>query len=159
MLGASKVKLIASESLVGGAIQDTRTLDLDVTGGEYNGRQTWVLRCDAASSILESRTRLEEHALIEAAWQAGVRVPKPIAVGRLSTGKVFTIVERLPGIGLGPKVVRDSHLGGERARLVEELGRQLASIHRIDPSTPVLKPLALAQQPDTVEQLLSLIHI
>lgn len=43
------------------------------------------------------------------------------------------MVERVSGIGYGPKIVREVKLGGDRAALGRELGRQLARIHAIDP--------------------------
>jgi aminoglycoside phosphotransferase (APT) family kinase protein len=44
----------------------------------------------------------------------------------------------LPGVALGPKVVKDRSLGGDREALVEHLGRELARIHSIRPPRPDL---------------------
>ena len=43
----------------------------------------------------------------------------------------FAVMGYVPGVGLGPKVVKDASLGGDREQLVRELGRQLAGIHQM----------------------------
>ncbi len=143
-LGAQRVTILEYSRLEGGAIQSTLALDADVDGGLHAGRHQWVLRCDSASTIGESRSRHEEHALLTAAWQAGVRVPRPIAIGTFDDGREFSVVERLDGMALGPRVVRDTALGGDRDKLVRELGRQLGRIHAIELSAGEASSLGLS---------------
>lgn len=130
-LGARKAAMLAAEKLSGGAIQENWALDVEADGET----RRLVLRRDAAATIDASRGRAEEHALLSAAHEAGVIVPRPLAfcADREVIGAPFALVERVEGVGYGPKVVRDPKLGGSRDKLGFELGRQLAMIHAIEP--------------------------
>lgn len=147
VLQAESVSVRSCRSLAGGAIQHTLALDIDVNDGPFKGSHAWVLRCDSPSTIAESRSRLYEYAWNELAWKAGVRVARPIAAGRFSDGREFSLVERLTGEALGPRVVRDNSYGGDRTALVAELGRQLSMIHRMKPSVAACRNLGLDLEP------------
>lgn len=140
-LAAGEVTVERAERLSGGAIQESWGLDVRADGALL----PLVLRRDAEGTIDASRSRREEHALVSAAWQAGVAVPRPVAFcdDESVTGGPFALVERVRGVGYGPKIVREVALGGDRAALGRELGRQLARIHAIAPDpalTAVLGP-------------------
>ena len=132
-LGAPGLELVGARPLSGGAIQENLALELRVPGA--GATLEAVLRRDAPATIRESRTRAEEHALLVAAHAAGVAVPRPLAfcddAGVL--GAPFSVAERVAGVALGQRVVRDGTLGGDREALVERLGAELARIHAIDP--------------------------
>jgi len=130
-LKAGDLAVERAELLAGGAIQESWGLDVRADGE----LRSLVLRRDAEGTIEASRSRKEEHKLVAAAWAAGVAVPKPIGFcdDRSVAGGPFGLVERVAGIGYGPKIVRDATLGGDRAVLGIELGRQLARIHAIEP--------------------------
>ena len=130
-LGAREARVVRAEKLSGGAIQESWGLDVIADGVP----RALVLRKDSEGAIAESRSRREEHVLLAAAWEAGVRVPRPFAFCADPTvvGGPFALVEKVSGVGYGPKVVRDATLGGDRAELGRELGRQLARIHAIAP--------------------------
>ncbi|HSM12920.1 MAG TPA: phosphotransferase family protein, partial [Thermoanaerobaculia bacterium] len=82
----------------------------------------------------------EEFLFVKAAREAGVTVPRPIGFcdDTAIAGTPFAVMERVGGIGYGPKIVRDAALGGDRVRLGRELGRQLALIHAIEPGAELL---------------------
>ncbi len=130
-LGASSAKVVSAEKLSGGAIQENWAVDVEAEGET----RRLVLRRDAPATIDASRSREEEHALLAAAHEAGVMVPRPIGfcADAAVIGAPFALVERAGGVGYGPKVVRDRSLGGDRAALGRELGRQLARIHGLRP--------------------------
>jgi len=138
-LGAREATVERAERLPGGAIQETWGLDVRADGALLS----LVLRRDAEGTIEASRTREEEHALVAAAWAAGVAVPRPIAFcGDAGVaGGPFALGERVPGVGYGPKVVRDRALGGDRDALGRALGRQLARIHAIAPDAALARTL------------------
>ncbi len=119
--------------LSGGAIQENWRLHCAFAGGREAGERCYVLRKDARSTIAASRSRFQEFALVRAAREGGVTVPRPVAAcadpGVI--GAPFAIYEQVDGIGLGPKVVKDTLLGGDRAVLTERLARELALIHKI----------------------------
>ncbi|WP_336489919.1 phosphotransferase family protein [Methylobacterium nigriterrae] len=119
--------------LSGGSIQENWRLDGTIAGEP----RRFVLRKDAAATIASSRTREEEFAVLEAAHRSGVRVPEPIGFCRDAdvVGAPFALMALVEGVGLGPRIVKDLSLGGDRERLAEQLGRELARIHRIRPPT------------------------
>ena len=131
VLGARDATVREARKLSGGAIQENWAIKVEAEGV----RRSLVLRRDAAATIEASRGRDEEYAILTAARAAGVSVPRPVALctdpGVI--GAPFAVVEQVAGVGYGPKVVRDTRLGGDRATLVHELGRQLARIHAIVP--------------------------
>ena len=132
-LGASGAEIREISPLSGGAIQENWRLQCVVAGGREAGEQRYVLRKDARSTIAASRSRLQEIALVRVAHEAGVTVPRPVAAcaDAAILGAPFAIYEQVPGVGLGPKVVKDASLGGDRAALTERLARELALIHGI----------------------------
>lgn len=134
-LKAGEVTVERAEKLSGGAIQESWGLDVRADGT----MRPLVLRRDAEGTIEASRSRKEEHELVSAAFAAGVAVPRPVAFceDESVAGRPFAVVERVQGVGYGPKIVREVKLGGDRAALGRELGRQLARIHAIAPD-PVL---------------------
>jgi aminoglycoside phosphotransferase (APT) family kinase protein len=76
-----------------------------------------------------------------------VCVPEPI--GFCSDpdviGAPFAMMGLVEGVGLGPRIAKDKTLGGDRTRLAERLGRELAKIHAIRPPQ---RDLAFLGEPD-----------
>jgi aminoglycoside phosphotransferase (APT) family kinase protein len=70
------------------------------------------------------------------AHKGGVTVPEPVVFcdDPSVIGGVFTVMARVSGIGLGPKVVKDTTLGGDRTLLGLRLGAELARIHALQPA-------------------------
>ena len=66
-----------------------------------------------------------------AAHRGGVRVPEPVGFCADAgvIGAPFAMMGLAEGVGLGPRVAKDLSLGGDRERLAEDLGRELARIH------------------------------
>ncbi|SNR70136.1 phosphotransferase family protein [Paracoccus sediminis] len=128
-----------AEKLSGGAIQESWSLEVRADGSP----RALVLRRDAQDTITASLSRLEEFEVLKAAWAAGVAVPRPVAFCRDETvaGKPFALAERMPGVGYGPRIVRDLKLGGDRSALGREIGRQLARIHAIAPDAGLARVL------------------
>ena len=131
--GASGAEIHEIAPLSGGAIQENWRLHCVFAGGREAGERRYVLRKGARSPIAASRSRLQEFALVRAAHGAGVTVPRPVAActDPSIVGAPFAIYDQVPGVGLGPKVVKDTALGGDRAALTERLARELALIHKI----------------------------
>ncbi len=131
VLGVAEARVTAARKLSGGAIQENWALDV-AAGGKVHAL---VLRRDAPATIGASRSRAQEYTLLAAAHRGGVMVPRPMGfcddAGVI--GAPFAVLERVAGEGYGPKVVRDTSLGGDRDALVRHLGRQLAAIHALAP--------------------------
>lgn len=130
---ATRAEIRDIAPLSGGAIQENWKLHCVFAGGREAGERHYVLRKDARSTIAASRSRLQEFALVRAAHAGGVSVPRPVAACPDAgvIGAPFAIYEYVAGVGLGPKVVKDAALGGDRAALTERLARELALIHKI----------------------------
>jgi aminoglycoside phosphotransferase (APT) family kinase protein len=128
---AERVGIKSMSRLTGGAIQENWFADV-VVGNASRG---FVIRRDAPASIASSHTRKNEFALIRAAHSAGVTVPEPIAFCEDATvlGGPFAVMAKVEGVGFGPKIVKDTSLGGDREALAHEIGRQMALIHAIRP--------------------------
>src|SRR5436305_13621172 len=73
--GAEKVEVAACKLLAGGAIQENWGLDVFFSDGRLAGPQRLVLRTNAARGIPSSLPRLDEFAVLQAAFPAGVTVP------------------------------------------------------------------------------------
>ena len=145
-LGEPDLALGEISPLTGGAIQENWRLRCTLRAGARD----FVLRKDAPATIASSRTREQEFRLIAAAHAAGVRVPEPVGFcGDAGViGAPFALMGLVPGIGLGPRIVKETGLGGDRARLAEELGRQLARIHAILTAGAAPADLAFLGAPD-----------
>lgn len=135
-LGAQAVEVTAVRPLSGGAIQDNRLVEAAISGGPQAGRRAFVLRKDAPATIAASHRRREEFALMTLAHEGGVTTPRPIAFCEEEdvAGGPFALMEKVEGVGFGPRVVKDLSLGGDREALGERLGRELARIHRLRPA-------------------------
>ena len=117
--------------LAGGAIQENVALTLRRGSGE---RETLVLRTDAPSGVAVSRSRAEEHALLGAAFDAGVTVPEPLALctDPAVIGRPFFLMRRVGGSANPVRLTRDGALGErERESLVRALGAELARVHAV----------------------------
>jgi aminoglycoside phosphotransferase (APT) family kinase protein len=124
--------IVETRPLGGGSIQENRLLHCRIGGDTRD----FVLRMDAAATIASSRSRAEEFRILDAVWRAGVRVPEPIAFcdDPAVIGAPFAVMGLVAGVGLGPRIVKDVALGGDREGLTETLGRELAKIHAaLDP--------------------------
>ena len=149
---ATDVRIRDARLLTGGAIQENWLLDLELTGGDYPGRLSVVLRADAASSVAASHGRSQEFALLRAAFAAGVTVPEPLWLGdRAVLGRDFFIMRKAEGLAAGFKVVKDTGLGGDREALTERMGREMARLHAIRPPREDLVFLPLPEHPPALQ--------
>ncbi|MGL4439636.1 MAG: phosphotransferase family protein [Bosea sp. (in: a-proteobacteria)] len=132
-LGRSVV-IQSAAKLSGGAIQQNWLITGEIGGSP----RELVLRQNAAATIGASHSRAHEFALIEVAHAAGILVPEPVAFCDDNTvlGSPFALMAKVEGVGFGPRIVKDMSIGGDRNRLAERLGRELAAIHAIVPGTP-----------------------
>jgi aminoglycoside phosphotransferase (APT) family kinase protein len=74
-------------------------------------------------------------------------VPEPLWLCRdpAVLGRDFYLMRRIAGVAQGHRVVKDKSLGGDRIKLAERLGAELARIHAIRPGAPGLEFLSLPQ--------------
>jgi aminoglycoside phosphotransferase (APT) family kinase protein len=142
LLRATRVRVVASRRLTGGAIQHNERLDVEVDGGPWAGTRAVVLRTDAASRVAASRSRAEEFALLRAASDAGVRVPPPIAFdGGDAEVPAFMLMGFVAGEASGHRLTRGA---GDHAALLRSIGANLARVHAVSLAQPALAFLGAA---------------
>lgn len=134
------VSIHQARPLAGGASRDSWWLDVSL--GE--AQRALVMRADTATQMFdEALTREEEFRVMRAAHEAGVKVApmRYLCTDDRVIGYSFFIMDAMPGISIGRKVVHQPELAAARARLPEQMAEQLALIHRLDAaSLPFLRP-------------------
>jgi aminoglycoside phosphotransferase (APT) family kinase protein len=146
-LGCPDLAIEEIRPLGGGSIQENRLVRCRLG----DAVRAFVLRMDAAATIASSRSRAEEFRILQAVWGAGVRVPEPVGFCTDPSvfGAPFALMGLVAGVGLGPRIAKDLSLGGDRERLAEDLGRELAKIHgTLDVREPVPAALAFLGTPE-----------
>jgi aminoglycoside phosphotransferase (APT) family kinase protein len=107
--------------LAGGASKEAWAID---AGGEP------LLLRRAAVGVIHKHTLslADEFAVLEAAYEAGVKAPRPIAYIADLDGREAFVMERLEGETIGRRIVR---MDGLPAELPTQLADELAKIHAI----------------------------
>lgn len=145
---ARRASIETQRRLSGGAIQENWLLEVHLDGGPFEGRHRWVLRTDSPSLVQASLSRSQEFNVLSLVHQAGVKVPRPLWLCEDLgvTGRVFFLMEMLPGIAAG-HVLTGAASGAEgNRRLAHALGTNLARLHRIQP--PRLELVGFLPMPD-----------
>src|ERR1700722_4961481 len=101
--GADAVEISRIEHLAGGAIQENWGIDAEFAGGGLTGRQRLVVRSDAPTGVPSSLGRMEEFAVLQAAFAAGGTGPEPLfaCVAPAVLGKPFFVMRRVAGTAAG----------------------------------------------------------
>src|SRR5690349_7587875 len=96
---AEAVEIGELAPLRGGAIQENWAVDARFFGGSLAGEQRLVLRMAAPTGVAASLGRLEEFAVLKAAFAAGVTVPEPLWASDdpKIMGRPFFIMRRVDG--------------------------------------------------------------
>ena len=134
-MDATVVRIRCFERMRGGAIQDNWRLDVAVDGGPWQGEHAFVLRTDAPSQVSASLTRAQEFAVLRVAHDAGVLAPAPrfLCEDAHVLGRMFFIMDRLPGVAAGHRLTREAALLPDAPALAHALGANLARIHALRP--------------------------
>lgn len=138
--GAPAVEITELSPLRGGAVQENWAVDARFSDGMLAGDQRLVLRTAAPTAVAESLGRLEEFAVLKAAFAAGVTVPEPLFAtdDPAAFGKPFFVMRRVHGSAAAHRITRDRDLEPALPMIAERLGRELARIHTIRPPRPDL---------------------
>jgi aminoglycoside phosphotransferase (APT) family kinase protein len=153
--GARAVEITGLAPLRGGAIQENWAVDVRFTGGMLAGDQRLVLRTAAPTGVPASLDRLQEFAVLKAAFAAGVTVPEPLFASDDPAifGKPFFIMRRVEGTAAAHRITRDAALDPALPAIAERLGRELARIHTIRPPHADLAFLAPYQEVGPASQI------
>ena len=114
--------------LAGGASKEAWALDLRSPHGT---RELLVRRAGGGVIHQETLTLEHEHRLVEVAFAAGVRVPKPYGYLGEIAGRPAFVSERVSGETIGRRIVQRPDLAGARAVLPVQMAEELAKIHAI----------------------------
>jgi len=119
-----EVEITEPVLLAGGASKEAWAVDAD-------GERLLVRR--AAATLIHHRTLTlaQEYAVIEAAFEAGVKVPRPYGYIADLAGREAFVMERLEGETIGRRIVQMDELAAARGRLPVQLAEELAKIHAI----------------------------
>jgi aminoglycoside phosphotransferase (APT) family kinase protein len=133
--GAEVAEITRIALLAGGAIQENWAIDASFDGGNLAGSQRLVLRTDASTGVPSSLGRIEEFAVLRAAFAAGVAVPEPLFAGadEAVIGKPFFVMRRVAGSAQGRPITLDPTLEASRPAIAKRLGRELARLQTIRP--------------------------
>ena len=104
---------------------------------------------------------MDEFALLAAASEAGVCVPRVYCSGHVAeSDESFYVMDRLGGDAIARKLLRDDAYARARESLPRELARSLARIHAIDTSDPRLASVAGATaEKDEIPRYLELLAL
>ena len=110
--------------LAGGASKEAWAVDVD-------GLRLLVRR--AAGSVIHKHTLSleDEFAVLEAAYEAGVKAPRPYGYIPDLSGREAFVMERLEGDTIGRRIVQKDELAAARAGLPAQMAEELAKIHAI----------------------------
>ena len=135
LLGA--VEVGSPRPLAGGASKEAWAVDVRTADG---GLPLLVRR--AAGGVIHTDTLSleQEYRVIETAYEAGVRVPRPYGYLDELGGREAFVVERVEGETIGRRIVRNPELAAAREALPRQLADELAKVHALPPeSVPFLR--------------------
>ena len=128
-----EVGITGLRRLTGGASRETWSFDATTTEGHTH---PLILRRDPPGRPGPVGSMGRESRCIVAAGEAGLPVPKVLVhsddVSVL--GAAGIVMARVEGEAIARKLLRDDRFEHARTVLVEQCGRALASVHRLDPS-------------------------
>ncbi|KPD32360.1 phosphotransferase family protein [Thermus scotoductus] len=139
--------------LPGGASKEAWAVDAETPQGALR-----LLVRRAAGGVIYSETLSlkEEHQVLEAAWRAGVRVPRPYGYLPDLAGREAFVMERLEGESIGRRVVTRPELAEARRLLPLEMAEELAKIHAIP--REALPFLPGAQRPPAAPEVIARLY-
>ncbi len=124
--------ILKLQLLAGGASKEAWLLDL-----EQNGQNLELImrRAGGGAMNLEQLTLEQEFRVLEAAFAAGVTVPKPMAYLPDVLGREAFISERVRGEAVGRRIVSRPEFSVARAGLPKRMAEELSKIHAVDSSS------------------------
>src|SRR5438445_1450916 len=135
--------------LAGGASKEAWAVD---AGGE----KLLVRRAAATVMHHHTLTLAQEFAVLEAAYEAGVMVPRPYGYVADLAGREAFAMERLEGETIGRRIVPKDAFAAARERLPVQLAEELAKIHAIPaarlPFLPEARLERMVEELDEVDE-------
>jgi len=143
-LFGGKVQVERFALLAGGASMEAWAVDAQTPSGPM----PLLLRRGAGGRIYRDALSLaQEHRVLEAAWKAGVKVPRPRGYLGELLGREAYVMDRLQGETVGRRLVQRPEFAAARAVLPGQMAQELARIHAIDPAPLEFLPGTGASSP------------
>jgi aminoglycoside phosphotransferase (APT) family kinase protein len=120
------LEVAGARLLAGGAMHDSWGADAVFP----DHREELVVRLSppARDDALKSRA---EFAVMKAAYEKGVRCPRPMYVGENERGQTFMLMTRMPGETNPRQLVTSPDLAACRKAFVQQLAEDIATLHTI----------------------------
>ncbi len=125
------ITITDAKPLAGGASRDTWRFTVQ----QGDGIREYVLRRDLPTQMFEEAlTREQEFRMMDAAYKSGVKVAQVryLCTDESILGSPFFIMDYVPGISIGRKVVTLPELTQARQKLPGQMAQELAKIHALD---------------------------
>ena len=150
--GADTVEVGPLELLAGGAIRQNWGFEAAFHGGRLAGRRRLVLRTEAPTGIPSSLGLVEEFAVLQAAFAAGVTAPEPLfaSTNAAICSKPFFVMRRVAGTAQGRQITTDPVLEPHLPNIAERLGGELARLQTIRQPRDDLAVLPLVEGPQHI---------
>jgi aminoglycoside phosphotransferase (APT) family kinase protein len=137
-------RLARAVLLGGGASMEAWAVDAETPRGPL----ALLVRRAAGGRIYPQALPLaQEFRVLQAAWDAGVLVPRPYRHFPDVAGREAFAMERLTGETVGRRIVQRPELSEARAALPGQMAEQLARIHALDPARLEFLPGARDEAP------------
>jgi aminoglycoside phosphotransferase (APT) family kinase protein len=121
---------------------------------DADGEPLLVRRAAGGVIHRHTLTLADEYATLEAAYEAGVKVPKPYGYIADLEGREAFVMERLEGETIGRRIVQKPELAAARATLPVQMAEELAKIHAIPAShVPFLGDAGLERMVDELDEV------
>ena len=114
--------------LAGGASKEAWAVDVTTADGPM---QLFVRRAGGGVIHADTLSLEDEYLVLEAAHEAGVRVPRPYGYLRELGGREAFATERVEGETIGRRIVQRPELEDARRALPLQLAEELAKVHAI----------------------------
>ena len=135
-LGHPEIRIDRMHRLAGGAIHENWLIVLQPDPGLPPGLSEIVVRAEAGCNVIAAHDPASEFQLHTMAWDSGIRVPEPLFCdpAGAAIGRPALFMRRVGGTADPLRIVRDAGSQDRRASLVAAIGRELARIHRLQPT-------------------------
>jgi len=124
----SAAEVLSLSLLAGGASKEAWSVDLALDGHKL---ELLARRATGGAIFTDMLSIEQEYRVLQAAFEADVKVPRPYGyISDLAGAQAF-LMERVKGETIGRRIVRNSELAGARSVLPAQMAQELARIHSL----------------------------
>jgi aminoglycoside phosphotransferase (APT) family kinase protein len=125
---SAEAEVLSLSLLAGGASKEAWAVDVSVDGETI---ELLVRRATGGAVFTDMLSIDEEYRVLQAAFDAEVKVPRPYGYMPDLAGREAFLMQRVKGETIGRRIVRKAELAGARETLPEQMAEELARIHSI----------------------------